>query len=944
MKKLFSIVATVMLLAGIVIPANTSAAYSDELTGAYSYAYGMGITTQSSIENADMYGSLTRIALAKMISNYVLELGLQTPDTSKECIFTDVSNALDTQYNNGVKNACQLGLMGVGISTFRPNDTVTRAEFGTVLSRAIWGDDNNGSDPYYVAHLNALKDAEVMTNIANPNMKEVRGYVMLMMQRADESGVANNQPAICSTPENVLACSLGLDSCPAECLETEEEVDLPGFATISRVGSTATQYVASNAVNKKVGAIKLTAGQNDTTVSSVVVSHNGLGDSTDVTVQLYKDGVVASNARAITSSSQNATLRFTPALELKAGSSMTFDVMASVDGLVNEEHNFSVTAVNVVNGTATGTPIALDTLRTTSYVVGNANPTLTTYSVKAGDVQELVASVSILPGKNAIIKGVTLTRSSGKNIDEVLSNVKAYYNDEIVGTVTVTDEKIVVAGLNIERLNGETANIELKANGIYIGTLGDVLLVVEANDVYAVEANTNESMRSLASAIGTLSVANVDMSLTKVSTGSQTVAPGTSNVELLNLKLTSNTEFEVSNYTIKFNDIGELLTNFIDNEVTVYINGIDYSMTTDTLTLSASSDRFFIDKNNPATIRVVGHTKSVPAVLGESYQMNFAITEVKNIENGNTIGALTYNKNGDTTTVNVGSYTVTKPSTLPNNKTVMEGSDSDLVYFNMKAAAENQVLKAVTVTSALGGNFDVYATELTLMQGNSIVKTIDEADLGVATVTFNDFSRNLTKDASVPFTIRATLKDGDVTTLGDIIQLQVTDFDVRRAAAIGDAELVTTSVFNTYGKAYQIASNIPTIALTAQVEKNTTVQFANTSSYDIRVTNVTFDMTRNLNNGSYVTWDGTAALLDGINGTAVSVTAPVIPGPAAFVMNAGYIVSTSTVDANLELVDSANTVTDADYTVTAKSMTFVYVDRDTSVESAPITETYSISK
>ncbi|HCY20457.1 TPA: hypothetical protein DIC40_01045 [Patescibacteria group bacterium] len=89
-----------MLLAGIVIPANTSAAYSDELTGAYSYAYGMGITTQSSIENADMYGSLTRIALAKMISNYVLELGLQTPDTSKECIFTDVSNALDTQYNN----------------------------------------------------------------------------------------------------------------------------------------------------------------------------------------------------------------------------------------------------------------------------------------------------------------------------------------------------------------------------------------------------------------------------------------------------------------------------------------------------------------------------------------------------------------------------------------------------------------------------------------------------------------------------------------------------------------------------------------------------------------------------------------------------------------------------------------------------------------------------
>ena len=41
---------------------------------------------------------------------------------------------------------------------------------------------------------------------------------MLMMQRAAGADV----PAVCSTPENVLSCSLGLDTCPAECETTPE--------------------------------------------------------------------------------------------------------------------------------------------------------------------------------------------------------------------------------------------------------------------------------------------------------------------------------------------------------------------------------------------------------------------------------------------------------------------------------------------------------------------------------------------------------------------------------------------------------------------------------------------------------------------------------------------------------------------------------------------------
>jgi hypothetical protein len=42
-----------------------------------------------------------------------------------------------------IKIACQLGLMGVHVSSFAPEEEVTRAQFGTVLSRALWGDKYN---------------------------------------------------------------------------------------------------------------------------------------------------------------------------------------------------------------------------------------------------------------------------------------------------------------------------------------------------------------------------------------------------------------------------------------------------------------------------------------------------------------------------------------------------------------------------------------------------------------------------------------------------------------------------------------------------------------------------------------------------------------------------------------------------------------------------------
>ena len=239
------------MLAQAAAPMVTGAAtYSDELQGAYDYAYGVGITTMSSIDNANMYGDLTRGQLSKMISQWAeKEMGVKA-DTTAVCSFTDTDTA-EGDLATYVVKSCQMGLMGQGIEKFRPGDKVTRGEFGTVLSRAIWGDKYDGENPYYAKHLQALKDAGIMTNISDPNATEMRGWVMLMLERAAETV----NPSECNDPAVLLACSLGSDSCPAACKDNEPVVDEEGNPVVVKSGDLSISATAASNRKAVIGGV-----------------------------------------------------------------------------------------------------------------------------------------------------------------------------------------------------------------------------------------------------------------------------------------------------------------------------------------------------------------------------------------------------------------------------------------------------------------------------------------------------------------------------------------------------------------------------------------------------------------------------------------------------------------------------------------------------------------
>ena len=69
---------------------------------------------------------------------------------------------------------------------FRPNDEVTRAEFATALSRMLYSTldgEYKATSKYYLNHMKKLKEEKIIT-YDNPNIKELRGYVMIMLMRS----------------------------------------------------------------------------------------------------------------------------------------------------------------------------------------------------------------------------------------------------------------------------------------------------------------------------------------------------------------------------------------------------------------------------------------------------------------------------------------------------------------------------------------------------------------------------------------------------------------------------------------------------------------------------------------------------------------------------------------------------------------------------------------
>lgn len=165
--------------------------FDTEQNSAYLFACTNNITTFRAIENSMVDGMLYRRDMAKMMSNFAMNFLGKKPDMSKSCEFDDLANQ-DAEMKYYIKTACQLWLMGYkgdGVTqatTFSPDEIVNRAQFGTVLSRLLYGTMYNtdvSSPTWYARHLAALNSANIIKMINMPMMQERRGFVWIMLSR-----------------------------------------------------------------------------------------------------------------------------------------------------------------------------------------------------------------------------------------------------------------------------------------------------------------------------------------------------------------------------------------------------------------------------------------------------------------------------------------------------------------------------------------------------------------------------------------------------------------------------------------------------------------------------------------------------------------------------------------------------------------------------------------
>lgn len=872
-----------MMLASIAPTATLGATYSDELEGAYDYAYGIGITTQSSIDTANMYGTLIRSHMAKMMVNYAKEVLGRTADTSLECNFTDIANQSE-ELRGYIVEACQMGLMGQGITAFNPNGIVTRAQFGTVLSRALWGDQYNGADPYYADHLAALQDAGIMNNISTPNAPEVRGYVMLMMQRA----AGDTTPAICDTPENALSCSLGLDTCPVECRTNEVK---EGTLNVSLGDSLAdgTQIPSTGIV--RFATVNFKASSSDVSLKTVSLQKVGLANVPSGTkVWFEKNGVRISGRTSFTSEG-DAYLSFAPIYVVKAGATESIDLYVELATSAGSDVQFKsmdiTSTAQDVNGSFT-TPA----LRTAEYTVSEVKFTADTAwgSAKSTDngviLWEFTLS-DINPSRDVSFKSIVLRQQGTASLDN-LSDLVIERNGSVVSDSYTIDGKYLTMKLN-DTIKKETSSVKYILKGI-------VNNVETASESYDFKVNNTTDFNAIETLNGfrVSLTGTYDMGTYTINGGDLTFARDTSleltkeypagsdvmlmkgtivskeavNLEDVRLALTTATNNLSTYFTTLYLKVGSSIFSYTPVAGDVQGGNIEFEWSTTI--------------NGVANVQLYGtlKTNASGTIKFGSLDLSSFFTTKEYVSNGITVGTAVGSIAGISVSVQDTPLNVTRVDGL-GDTTVAAGTDNVSLY-KIKLSSNQgngvRVSNAKFTVTTSGASFS-WNTTLTLKVNGTAKqsKTFDWAN----PVTFTNFGSttvNSTNDATIEIT--ADIKENVTNTHTIKVTLNdLTATDLLTSSAITNYTKPAGALFevNTANAAISLSNDLVLSKLLLSPSTNeriAAVKIAPTND-KVRLYNVVLDVTGAsvLNNFRLVNASGTTiATASSISGTEVYFT------------------------------------------------------------------------
>ncbi len=896
--KMVSLV-SVATLAVTTMGASLVAATSEFLPYAETLAGNNVIGTQSTETGYRLGDTITRAELAKVVAN----LGGYTPTECAGNVYGDVNSSLG-DLCGFIEALADAGVVSTANANFRPSASVTRAEMVKMVLGAV-GETPSDVDAGY-------------TDVAN--LLDLTGYI----NRANELGCAAtatyfrpNATASRGEAFKIASCiaypaDSGTDSTGTGTTGTGTTGTgvTTGSLTLALDGTAVAQYVPKNASSVKVGSVKLSAGDADVTVRSLVVTRSGLGDATGIVgIRAAQNGVVvSSSADYYNSTSQKGTVYFSPALVVKAGASTSVDVLANLSGSENSQHQFTLESVNSTASSVTGAPVTLGLLNTTSYSTATTTATLVASAgtVTPGKSAQSVFKVDMAAGgRDTMVTGFTLTRSGSTDFTKRLANPMVYRNGVAVGTVTMSNEKLTVSGLSDTLLAGNTQTYEIKAdilvdaNSSYIGAKFDSTTDVNASEVstgYATQVTTLPATGVV------VNFNSVEVTFTKLSTGSVTLAPGTNNVKLFNGKLASAVPLTVRGititaaatglsststavatgtgviasttdgtttttnnstggtvpgdtvtYTTTVNNGG--ISDFVNNQLSVKLNGSEIATITDLSGAQVKTVSFVVDSANPGTITVEGSIKNNTSVAG-AFTFTVDLTDVRDTNNNTASIGAGKSLTGDKTTIGTAQVEV-KTATVasPSTRRVYSSADQEIGRFavtsrNEAARVQTVVLTGTTVGTGLTLEAIANSTSsVKLYNVDTNTEVSASPTISGNVITFASMNDTIAQDTTRNYKVLLSVGTvenyfGGTLTLSSPSVSAVRDTNSSSVSPTGTATL----------KTYTLGTTPPTVLITNVNDKVFHVKVTNTdSNTGITLTGVLLNIrtTNGGNNGSF---------------------------------------------------------------------------------------------
>ncbi|NDK19560.1 S-layer homology domain-containing protein [Candidatus Gracilibacteria bacterium] len=837
MSNLFKKVTSTVSVVAIVASAMSASLVANAASSFTPYADALAtagiIAKQSTEAGYNLGNNVTRAEMAKVAVNI-------KGATVAECtgkVFSDVTSAIGDLCGY-VEAAAEANLVNKIASKFRPMDLVTRAEMLKMLlsAKGIAATDEDqgfmdlGSDASLNGYINAAAKAGIINKGTsfNPNNNASRGEAFKVA--ANSAGLTTTATA--ETSDDLDLGDLFGDVTDTTTTTTTTTTDTTTTTTTTVVAAGDLE-VALNPASHPNGTlipqagivrfsiVDFTAGGSDISVNTVELQKSGLSTIPSGTKVWFEKAGTRISGKASFTSENNAVISFAPSLVVKAGSTESLDlyVELATPGSTGSDFAFVSAAITSSAANVVGS-FATPTLRTATYTVAASEFTATTtgqdYNASSDSVELARFTVrnadAASDTRDLKFQSVALYQSGSADLAN-LSDIVVERNGVVVSSSAMVSGKTLTLTVNDTIKDGASAiyYVKAKINNVEQTTDTYQFYLKNTSDINIIE--TASAFRSTTTVVtsavaGLYNVTGGDVKFERDVTSalSQTVAPGTSDVVLMQGTITAKSAVTLEDVTLNYTTSASGSTSM--NTVYLQIGSATFTATPTDSSTTTGSLTFLGSATVSGTAPVKMYVKLKDAATGTIKVDSLAIgkfTLKEYTSNQNTVGSAIGSIEGITVTVGASTLNVTRTDGLGTTQlasgskgvTVL-GARFSSTQGNPIALSNLSVTTAGTANSYTGGN-----TTLTLYVDGVAKST---KSLTTTSVNFDGFNATVSTTKTVDIVVKADFSD--VTTTGTF-EIATVSYN-----AVDNLTSVTVDAVSIAGATFNIATAEGALAAT----------------------------------------------------------------------------------------------------------------------------------